>query len=90
VTTIYQTATMGEARVRVALVDRGSADLLVHRVVSRGLAHGDALWFFTREPQSANAHAYFTSQGMAQLKVCFVDTFGEAGWTKPHPLRGRL
>ena len=42
-TTVYQTATMDEARVRVALVDRDNADLLVHRVGSRGLAHGDAL-----------------------------------------------
>lgn len=89
-TTVYQTATMGEARVRVALVERGSADLLVHRVASHGLAHGDALWYVTRDRQDAALLAYFTSQGMAQLKVCFVDTHGEAGWTKPHPLRGRL
>ncbi|PJJ17459.1 hypothetical protein CLU90_0633 [Janthinobacterium sp. 67] len=89
-TTVYQTSTMGEARVRIALVDRDGADLLVHRVGSRGLAQGDALWFITREPQNANVHVYFTSQGMAELRVCFVDNRGEAGWTKPHPLHGRL
>ena len=88
--TVYQTTAMGEAHVRVALVERGSADLLVHRVGSRGLAHGEALWFITREPQSANVLAHFTSPGMAQLKVCFVDRLGEAGWTRPHPLRGHL
>ena len=83
---------MGEAHVRIALVsDRGKADLLVHRVGSWGLANGDALWFITRDKQSANCWVYFTSEGMAQLKVCFVDSYGEAGWvTQNHPLKGRF
>ena len=59
---IYQTNNMGEADVRVAIVQRGNADLLVHRAASYGLAHGDAQWFITRERQDATASMYFTSQ----------------------------
>ena len=88
---IYQTAVMGEAHVRIAIVEeRGDADLLVHRVSSWGLAHGDARWFITRDKQDATAWIFFTSRGFAQLKVCFVDTLGEAGWQRPHRFRGRL
>ncbi|MDN2672254.1 MULTISPECIES: DUF6150 family protein [unclassified Janthinobacterium] len=82
---IFQAQSMGEADVRVALVERGSADLLVHRVASWGLAHGDALWYITRDRQSATASVFFVSQGMAQLKICFVDSHGEAGWQAPRP-----
>lgn len=81
---------MGEADVRVAMVERGSADLLVHRVASLGLAHGDALWYITRDRQSATARVCFVPQGMAQLKICFVDTYGEAGWQVPRPRNLRL
>jgi hypothetical protein len=81
---------MGDARVRVALVERGKADLLVHRVASRGLAHGDARWFITKDKQDADVYVYFTSEGMAQLKICFVDTYGEAGWQRPKPPGVRL
>jgi hypothetical protein len=71
-------------------VERGSADLLVHRVSSWGLASGDARWYITRDRQAATALIYFTSQGMAQLKVCFVDSIGEAGWQVPKPPHIRL
>lgn len=77
---IYQTTNMGEAKLRVALVSQGEADLLVHRVSSWGLAHGDALWYITRDKQEATAWLYFTSVGMAQIKICFVDSYGSAGW----------
>ena len=88
---IYQTATMGEAQIRVALVqDRGTADLLVHRVNSWGLAHGDALWYITRDKQDATVWLFFTSQGMAEINICFVDNYSEAGWQKPHRCKGRL
>ncbi len=86
---IYQTSSMGEAHLRVALVSaRGEADLLVHRVGSWGLAHGDARWFITRDRQDATAWIYFTSPGMAQVKVCFVDNYGEAGWQVPSRYKG--
>ena len=87
---IYQTNNMGEADVRVAIVQRGNADLLVHRAASWGLATGDAQWFITRERQDATASVYFTAQGFAQLTICFVDQAGEAGWTRPHRLKGCL
>jgi hypothetical protein len=87
---IYQTTNMGEAHLRIALVARGSADLLVHRVASHGMAHGDALWYITRDRQEAHVIACFTSPGMAQLKVCFVDSYGEAGWQGRKPRHIRL
>jgi hypothetical protein len=88
---IYQAATMGEANVRVALVDsRGEADLLVCRMGSWGAAHGDALWFITRNRQDATASVFFTGPGFADLKVCFVDSKSAAGWQRPSRYRGRL
>ncbi len=88
---IYQAATMGEAHIRIAIVPaHAEADLLVHRVSSWGLATGDALWFITRSKPDATAWVFFTSVGMAQVKICFVDTPGEAGWLKPHPYKGKF
>lgn len=78
---IYQTTSMGEAHLRVALVgNQGEADLLVHRVSSWGMARGDALWYITRNKQDATAWLCFTSVGMAQIKICFVDSQASAGW----------
>lgn len=87
---IFQVANMGEAHVRAALVaDRGRADLWVHRVTSWGLAQGDERWFITRNRQDATAWVYFGSVGLAQVLICFVDSYGEAGWRLPnHPRRG--
>jgi hypothetical protein len=88
---IYQAASMGEAHVRVAIVDnRGEADLLVYRANSWGMAHGDARWYITRDKQDATAWVYFTSQGFAQLTICFVDSQGEAGWQRPSRFVGRF
>ena len=77
---IFQTASMGEATLRIALVAQGEADLLVHRVSSWGTAHGDALWYITRVRQDATTLVYFTSAGMAHIKICFVDSHSAAGW----------
>lgn len=88
---VYQTASMGEAHVRVAIVSaRGQADLLVHRVGSWGLAQGDALWFITRDKQDATVWIFPCTIGMAEVRVCFIDTYSEAGWVKPHRLQGRF
>lgn len=87
---IYQTSVMGEAHIRVALVSQGEADLLVYRVSSPGLAVGDARWFITRNRQDATCCVIFTSVGMAQVKVCFVDNYGEAGWQNESRYRGKL
>lgn len=87
---IYQTTSMGEAHVRVAFVSRGDADLLVHRVSSWGSAKGDALWFITRDRQEATCWIYAVPPGMAEVKICFVDSQGEAGWQKESRYKGRL
>ncbi|WP_294298951.1 DUF6150 family protein [uncultured Chryseobacterium sp.] len=87
---IYQTQLMGEAHIRVALVSRGEADLLVHRASSRGLAAGDGQWFITRDKQEASCYVFFTSVGMAQVTVSFVDNYGEAGWQKPSRYKNRF
>ena len=88
---IYQAATMGEAHIRIAIVTtRAEADLLVHRVSSWGLAVGDALWFITRSKQDDTVCVFPSSVGMAHVKICFVDTSGEAGWVKPHPYKGKF
>jgi hypothetical protein len=88
---VYQTATLGEAQIRVAIVsNRGEADLLVHRVSSWGLANGDGLWYITRNKQEATVYIYISSIGMAQVKVCFVDSFGEAGWLTESKYRGHF
>lgn len=88
---IFQTPSMGEAHIRVAIVsERGQADLLVHRASSRGLANGDARWYITREKQDATCWVFFTAIGMAQVKICFVNNFGEAGWQKQHQYQGRF
>ena len=56
-TRIYQSPTMGDAHVRVALVrDIGQADLLVHRVGSWALARGPARWYITRNKQDADLY----------------------------------
>ncbi|EJL94070.1 hypothetical protein PMI16_00425 [Herbaspirillum sp. CF444] len=88
---IYQSASMGEAHIRVALVhERGVADLLVHRVDSWGLARGDALWYITKDKQDATTWLFVTSLGMAEVKICFVDNYSEAGWQGPHRCQGRF
>lgn len=80
---------MGDADVRVAIVqDRGMADLLVHRVASWGLARGDHLWFITRSKQDATARVFFTSPGMAQVNIYFVQSYSEAGWRADSRYRG--
>lgn len=88
---VYQTASMGEAHVRVAIVTaQGEADLLVRRVGSWGLARGDGLWFITRDKQDATVWIFPCSIGMAEVRVCFVDNYAQAGWVKPHRLKGRF
>lgn len=87
-TCVYQCSHMGQSHVRVAVVpSRGDADLLVHRVHNRGLATRGWFWYVTAEPAEAQVWVYFCTVGMADLKVCFVETFGEAGWMREHRLK---
>jgi hypothetical protein len=41
-------------------------------------------------PQQAGRYLLFISIGMAQLKVCFVDTLAEAGWQTQSQYKGRF
>ena len=85
---VYRSPTMGDAHVLIAEVTAvGYADLLVRKVSTWGLATRPWLWYMS-DKQDANIYAHFCSIGMAQLRVCFVATYGQAGWiTKDHPCR---
>lgn len=91
---IFQVASVREADVRVELVtNRDEADLLVHRVNIRGLAHGDSLWLITKDRYDATSSIFMVSRELAQLaqlKVCFVDNYKDAGWVRPHRMQGRF
>lgn len=88
---IYQTEDFGMSDIRAALVPHtGEADLCVLRVSSWALAHGDALWFICRNRQDAQVCVKFTSRGMAEVNICFVSDHSQAGWQRPHRLRGRF
>ena len=88
---VFQTHAIGMAQIRAALVNQpGEADLCVYRVGSRGLAHGDAYWYICRDRGEATVCVYFTSRGMAQVKICFVADRGQAGWNTKHRLKGRF
>lgn len=91
-TRVYQTENMGMAHIRAALVDHpGEADLCVLRVSSWGLALGDARWYICRNKHDAQVWIWFGSRGMAQIRICFVNNYTQAGWrTESHPLKGRF
>jgi len=79
------------AHVSPSLLGQGQGGAgVAGQLASLGLAHGDAQWFITRERQDATASVYFTSQGFAQLTICFVDQASEAGWARPHRYKGCL
>lgn len=88
---IFQTQSMGEAHLIVAVVNNpGMADLCVHRVNSWGEANKASYWYINYNREDASVWIYFGSIGMADIKICFVDNFTEAGWKKsPPPSKAR-
>lgn len=85
---IYQTANMGEAHLRVALTDNlGDADAAIYRAGSWGMAQGPYQIFITRNKADAEMYWYFTSRGMAQCVIKFVDRASEAGALTPRAKR---
>lgn len=83
---IFQSQTMGDAALNVALVtDPGRADLCVHRVKTWGEARSPGLWFLTYDRQDADVWVYFCNVGFADIKICFVDNFTQAGWLADNP-----
>ena len=88
---IYQTRDYGDAQIRIAVVqDPAMADLWVYTAQSLGLAYGEAIWFINRDRYQADVRAVFTSLGAADLAVHFVRDRGQAGWQRPHRLKGKL
>lgn len=81
---VYRTATMGDADLRVALTTSiGKADVAFYRVKSRGLATGPYLVFFTSRKADADESWILTSPSVAQCLIVFVDSIGEAGPLTP-------
>ena len=88
---ILQTFSPADCHVRACVVnDRGMADLLVYRVSSRGLAAGSGVWYITQQPTMSPTRIFFGTFATAKLLVFFVNSRGEAGWQREHPLKGRL
>ncbi|MEC4114093.1 DUF6150 family protein [Myroides pelagicus] len=71
---------------------RSLADLLVYREESRSLAKGvDHLWYFVDSVSVADTRIFMTSsRATADLLVYYVPTRSLAGWSKQHPLRGKI
>ena len=57
---------------------------------SWGLADGDARWYICTNRQDAQVCVWFGSRGMAEVKICFVSDYTQAGWKTAHRLRGRF
>ena len=88
---IYQTTNRGEASLRVYITPRREeADLWVYSPTLRGQADSDSLWYITTNRHKASQLCYFGSRAEAQLIVHFVESVGEAGWRRPHQLKGKL
>ncbi len=76
--------------VALEVADREEADLLVFVQPSGARALGDALWFHAGKFQSTVALFWAKLGEPHALKVCFVKEEIQAGWTRNHPLQGRL
>lgn len=88
---VYQTGLIGEAHIRIAVVDDpGMADLCVYLVDSLGMASGDKYWFMDTDKESARTWVCVTGRGMSQVDVCFVRNRGMAGWQRQHPCEGKF
>lgn len=86
---VYQTCNRGEATVLVYITpNREEADLWVYSPPLVGQAHGDGLWYITKNRHQARQLCYFCARGMSQVTVFFVESLALAGWRRPHRLRG--
>ena len=84
-TIAYQTSVMQDADLRVALVERDEADLLVYRAHSAASATAAGRWFLTRRREDADCTVYVGPVGFAKIKICYVDSPAEAGWQGQRP-----
>ena len=84
-TIVYQTSVMGEADLRVALVERDQADLLVYKTPSAASATKSGRWYLTRRREEADCIIYVGPVGFAKVTICFVASPAEAGWQGQRP-----
>jgi len=72
--------------------DRTDADLLVFVTDSHGVSFGkEDVWSYVESEGESNIKIFWDeTTPVADLKVCFVDDLGVAGWVKGHPLKGNL
>lgn len=88
---VFQTFNRHEAKYIAHITqDKGKADLCAYLSPSRGLAHGETRWFLTNSRSDADAVFFFGAPGISNLFVFFSTNPAQAGWQKPHPLKGRL
>lgn len=81
------------ANINVSRVeDRTDADLLVFVTDSQGVSFGkEDVWSYVESEGECNIKLFWDeATPVADLKVCFVDDLGAAGWVKEHPLKGSL
>ncbi|WP_423750377.1 DUF6150 family protein [Enterobacter hormaechei] len=65
---------------------------MVCRVESRSVSQGmDGLWCEVTSRSVASSKVKFvTSRSSADLLICYVTLRSVAGWTREHPLKGKL
>ena len=72
--------------------DRTNADLLVFVSDSHGVSfRKDEIWSYVESDGESNVKLFWDEvTTVADLKICFVDDLGIAGWVTDHPLKGKL
>lgn len=88
---VFRTTTIGNADLRIAIIDDyRMADLIVRLVDSPGLATDDSTWYMSKTNVSGCMKAYFCSPGMAHISVSFTTNKELSGWTRQHPMQEKL
>jgi len=72
--------------------DRTDADLLVFVTDSHGVSFGkEEVWSYVENVGESNIRLFWDeTTPVTDLKICFVDNLGVAGWVTEHPLKGSL
>ncbi|WP_422862250.1 DUF6150 family protein [Desulfoluna limicola] len=83
----------GSAEILVhEVASKGAADLLVCKVYSRNMAeHNDGLWCDVHTRSLASSRIkWVDNRNTANLLICYVNNRSMAGWQIDHRLRGKL
>lgn len=81
------------ADINVSRVEnRADADLLVFVTDSHGVSFGkEEVWSYVDNQGESNLKLFWDELStVSDLKVCFVNDMGVAGWMNEHPLIGKL